>query len=169
MPSEFTNHFTRSLELASLRPGSPSPSPTTRLSTQRYPDQNAPQQTDDTLTSRRKEELHALLTSLNRDSIAPREVESHVDSLQKIIESDEISALETARDIELEALEHAIIGKLAVAIYSDALDIYLSQAAEVEAEAEWWGDIERSRTSVGLYFVQSMYFVFLVSLLTDTL
>ena len=63
-------------------------------------------------------------------------------------------------DPEEVAMEEAIIGKLAVALYSAGLETYLTQATEAEAEAEWWADVEGSRGSVALYLLQSMILIF---------
>ncbi|KAF9476615.1 NCA2-domain-containing protein [Pholiota conissans] len=153
MPSEFTNHFTRFLELANSRPGSPSPS---QSNSKKNTERNVSLQAENSLASRRKEELHALLVSLNRDTILPRVVQSYAESLQRILKPDLVSTLEGPRDIEVDTLEDAVVSKLTVAIYSDALDTYLAQAAEVEAEAEWWGEVERSRRNTALYFVQTL-------------
>jgi len=47
-----------------------------------------------------------------------------------------------------------------VGLYTKALKIHLDQATEAEAEAEWWGDIERSKLNVAWYLLQSVSFLF---------
>jgi nuclear-control-of-ATPase protein 2 len=66
-------------------------------------------------------------------------------------------------------LEEAIVGQLTVALYANALDKYLAQATQVEAEAEWWTDMENSTLALLLYLLQSMVFSLglLVFLLAD--
>jgi nuclear-control-of-ATPase protein 2 len=70
-----------------------------------------------------------------------------------------VSAEEEDQDEEETALEDAIVRKLAVTIYGDALDTYLAQAIEVEAEAEWWAGVERSKLAVAWFLLQSRVFV----------
>jgi nuclear-control-of-ATPase protein 2 len=60
-------------------------------------------------------------------------------------------------DREEYALKRAVIGKIIISLYAEALDTYLTEASQVEAEAEWWADVERSPRNVAYYFVQSEY------------
>ena len=64
------------------------------------------------------------------------------------------------KDEEEVALEDAIVRKLTIAIYADALNTYLAQATEVEAKAEWWARAERSKLPVSCFILQSMFFIF---------
>ena len=57
-------------------------------------------------------------------------------------------------------LEKAVVGQLTVALYANALDKRLAQASQVEAEAEWWADVEGSTLATLLYLLQSMYLNF---------
>jgi len=148
MPSEFVGHFTRSLDLSTLRPGSPQPLPP-------FFNQNAPG------IDIRKQALHALLVQLNRNTNTLRDLRRHLDSLRDLlpseghIQSSSEGSIPIPLDAEEIALQGAIISKLSVALYSDALDTFLTQATQVEEEAEYWADIEKSRLRVAIYLLQS--------------
>jgi hypothetical protein len=64
-------------------------------------------------------------------------------------------------DPDQSVLKKVVIDKLVVSLYAEALDTYLAEASNVEAEAEWWADIERSRQNVAWYLLQSMFNLFL--------
>ena len=71
---------------------------------------------------------------------------------------------EEEKDDEEVALEDAIVRKLTIAIYADALNTYLAQATEAEAEAEWWARVERSKLAVAFFLLQYvLYFCFYCS------
>jgi len=59
-------------------------------------------------------------------------------------------------DNEEQALKDAVLGRLVAAVYTEALDILLSEAIEAETEADWWADLGRSQLSVTHYLIQSM-------------
>jgi hypothetical protein len=159
MPSEFVDHYTRVLSFSASRPVSPGPSARSE------PRLN---EATNTLTGsakhpERKAKLHALLVSLNQNTTL-QDVQQYTRSLQDIShpghDVTEISGeVFTPLDPEEVEMEGAIIGKLAVALYSAGLEIYLTQATEAEAEAEWWADVEGSRASVALYLLQSMLLI----------
>lgn len=94
------------------------------------------------------ERLGLILASL-KSRPNHREIQHAIQAL------DEQQAQATAYDPDTQALIRAILGKLVVAVYAEALDGSLLQAGEIEAEADWWADIERSRTKVALYLIQS--------------
>jgi hypothetical protein len=50
----------------------------------------------------------------------------------------------------------AIVYKITVGLYAEVLDTYLTEATSVDAEAEWWADIEHSTRNVAWYLLQSM-------------
>ncbi|KAF4609591.1 hypothetical protein D9613_012272 [Agrocybe pediades] len=145
MPSEFVDHFTRCLEISATRPGSPEliPPPFT---------QNLPR------VDARKQALHALLVQLNRNTNTLEDIHSSLSSLEELSPSaNRAQALEQRLPLDPEeaALEDAIVGKLSVTLYSHALDVFLAQATQVEEEAEYWAEIERSRIRVALYLLQT--------------
>jgi nuclear-control-of-ATPase protein 2 len=92
--------------------------------------------------------FQTLLLSLKSTS-SLSQINDIVDSLCDVEKS------ASGSDPEESALEGALLDKLVIAIYAEALDIYLAEAIQVESEAEWWADIERSRLSVAYYLLQS--------------
>ncbi|PPQ91940.1 hypothetical protein CVT25_000983 [Psilocybe cyanescens] len=156
MPSEFVDHFTRSLELSTSRPTSPSAFNTD--GSELHPTgSNAVALSP---PSTRKPALHALLVSLNQNRVSLDDIHRSLPTLQVLLGSgNAFTTTDTERrvpDAEEGALEKAIIGKLTVSLYSDALDTFIAQATQVEAEAEWWSDIESSRLRVSLYLLQTL-------------
>jgi nuclear-control-of-ATPase protein 2 len=61
-------------------------------------------------------------------------------------------------DSEEESLKQAVLGRVVLGVYADALNAYLDQATEAEREAEWWDNIERSRYELAWYLLQSKGF-----------
>jgi nuclear-control-of-ATPase protein 2 len=147
MPSEFVTHFTRSLDAPTSRTPSPLPSPSPSSS-------NLNQAQTKPTTSHKKQALHALLVSLNQGVITTDDIKQATVTLHTA------STYESSgNDHEEEVLQDAISAKLTVALYSETLDAFLDQATQVEAEAEWWADVESSGTSVALYLLQSEFFL----------
>jgi nuclear-control-of-ATPase protein 2 len=138
MPSDLVSRFTQSL--ASSRPVSPSPFSIVKSNT-------------------KKPELHSILVSIPQSNPTQSQIADCVRSLQDVFSSSLITVsddeITEEKDEEEVALEDAIVRKLTVAIYADALDTYLAQAIEVEAEAEWWASIETSKLAVAFFFLQS--------------
>jgi nuclear control of ATPase protein 2 len=58
-------------------------------------------------------------------------------------------------DGEEQALKDAVLSRLVVVVYAEALNTLLSEAITAEVEAQWWADLERSRLRVAYYLVQS--------------
>jgi nuclear-control-of-ATPase protein 2 len=100
----------------------------------------------------KKQNLQSLVTSLNQP-LSHSETRNTLHALE-LIECDEITFSAAEEGREEYALKRAVIGKIVVGLYAEALDTYLAEAGEVEAEAEWWTDIERSRQNVTYYFIQ---------------
>ena len=61
-------------------------------------------------------------------------------------------------DPEEESLKQAVLGRVILGVYADALNAYLDQATEAESEAEWWDNVERSRYELAWYLLQSKGF-----------
>ena len=145
MPSDLVSHFTQSL--ASSRPVSPSPLHIAKSNT-------------------KKPELHAILVSFTQSNPTQPQIVNCARSLQDVFSSSsstlgfEEGQIEE-QDTEEVALKDAIVGKLTVAIYANALDTYLAQAIEVEAEAEWWASVERSKLALAWFLLQSASFIFI--------
>ncbi|KAI0031065.1 ATP synthase regulation protein NCA2-domain-containing protein [Vararia minispora EC-137] len=82
------------------------------------------------------------------------------DAVQHLQQHELTRALESSQtqtvDVEEKGIYDAVVGKLVAAIYAQTLEIFLNEASEVEAEAEWWADIERSRMRAGYYLLQTL-------------
>jgi nuclear-control-of-ATPase protein 2 len=140
MHSEFVQHFTRSLTLLKTRPISFGPPLV--ISQHEERDSNTTQT------------LRSLLVKC-QSALEPKDVHDCVLLLHSL--QGAFVASEANRDES--ALEEAIVGQLTVALYANALDKYLAQATQVEAEAEWWTDMEDSTLTLLFYLLQSMIFL----------
>jgi hypothetical protein len=141
MSSEFIDNFTHPLAASapSLTFVRPSEEPHSRGELQ---------------ISTAKRALHALLASFPATQAPNAQQIREAVSVLSRLESQSVS---TTSDSEEDGLKNAVIAKVAVGLYADALKIYLRQATEVEAEAEWWGEVERSRLNTAWYLLQSSY------------
>ncbi|KAJ6541858.1 ATP synthase regulation protein NCA2-domain-containing protein [Mycena capillaripes] len=133
--SNFADNFTRPLSLTRL----PSLQPSSASS-------DAP-----AVVSESTETLRSLLVSLH-----PPVSQSSVDEALKYLAQADRGALFITGDTQEKTLQNAVVSQLAVGLYARALDIYLSEAAEFEAEAEWWANVERSRVGVAYFLLQTL-------------
>jgi nuclear-control-of-ATPase protein 2 len=140
MPSPFVDQLLKPLDLSR----SPSPVPIRRPTHRRV-------QTTSEITV--NQTLRSLLISLNRPLSAPL-VNDTVGSLIQL-ERSRSAATSPAADTEENDLKQAILSRLVVGLYSEGLDICISQAMDAETEADWWADVGRSRRNVAWYLVQS--------------
>ncbi|KAJ7606812.1 NCA2-domain-containing protein [Roridomyces roridus] len=124
--SQFANNFARPLSL-------------TRLPT---PEANV-------TASESAEKLRFLLVSLE-----PPVSQSLVDEALNYLAQDRSSAL--AEDTQEDALKNAVIGQVTVGLYARGLEIYLKEATEIEAEAEWWANVEGSGIGLAWYLLQTL-------------
>lgn len=62
---------------------------------------------------------------------------------------------EAPADEEEAMLRRAIVGKLLVGLYVQALNVFLKEASEADTESDWWNDVTRSRWNVAYYLLQS--------------
>jgi hypothetical protein len=104
--------------------------------------------------SSKKQNLQSLYVSL-KQPLSRSDTRDTLQSLDRI-ERDETAA-QAFHDREEFILKRAVIGKIVIGLYAEALDTYLTEATDAEAEAEWWADIERSRWNIVYYFIQSEY------------
>jgi nuclear-control-of-ATPase protein 2 len=104
-------------------------------------------------TTERKQALHGVLVALN-PPISTSSVAVH-SALATLRELGEPHAASIAADGEEAALRHAIHGRIAITLFGQAFDTFLGEAIDAETEAEWWGDIERSRWNIAVYLLQS--------------
>ena len=94
--------------------------------------------------------LHGLLVK-SHDLFKIDDVRDCVTQLRQITYQDTEPSF-----VEEGELERAVVRQLTVALYANALDKRLAQASQVEAEAEWWADVEGSTLATWLYLLQSM-------------
>lgn len=99
-----------------------------------------------------KDALRAVFLSLSQQSIF-----SHTQQCLDDV-AHATSGIEglSSTDNEAAALQKAIVSKLAVDVYGKALDVFLDEARQIENEMDWWADVERSRSNIALYFVQTL-------------
>ncbi|KAF6764795.1 ATP synthase regulation protein NCA2-domain-containing protein [Ephemerocybe angulata] len=97
--------------------------------------------------------LSALLASLDKPHLTTKEIANAAEALQKHDEG--LSALAQV-DQQNELLKQAIVIKLTVALYADALEMQIQQSLEMENEAQWWADVERSKKNVAWYLLQTL-------------
>jgi len=99
--------------------------------------------------SDRKQKLQNALLELN----PPATEQSILAALVLLRDTDAPSG-----DPEEEILKQAVLGRVVLGVYADALNAYLDQATEAEREVEWWDNVERSRYELGWYLLQSKGF-----------
>ncbi|KAJ7201324.1 NCA2-domain-containing protein [Mycena pura] len=133
--SHFANNFTRPLSLTRL----PTPEPSLTVS-------EAP-----SVLSESTEALHSLLASLK-----PPVLQSAVDDALNYLAQAHTDVLVTAEDAQEKVLKEAVVNQIAVGLYARGLDLYLNEAAEIDAEAEWWANIEHSCFSVAWFLLQTL-------------
>jgi len=132
--STFVSHLTNDLTQRILPPTSVPPSP--------------PGGSD----NQSKDALRTLFVQLNQPATTS-DASRHLGALEKVPVSE---GGFVANDDEEAELQRAVLGKLAVDLYGRTLDIVLEDARRVEDELEWWTDLERSSSSVALYFIQTL-------------
>lgn len=142
MPSQFVEHYT--LPLTQYAPSTSAKTSVTLHS-----------EDVENVETPAKERLRALLLALEQDLSHPV-IEDAIHTLGGLDKGLPSSSLVTI-DVEEETLERAVMTKLVIALYSESLDLYLTQSVEVENEAEWWADVERSRQNVAWYLLQSEF------------
>ncbi|KAJ7940484.1 NCA2-domain-containing protein [Mycena leptocephala] len=132
--TNFADNFTRPLSLTRL------PTPEPNLEPDALP-----------VVSESAETLRSLLVSLT-----PPVSQSSVDDALKYLAQADRDALFIEEDAQEKALKTAVVSQVAVGLYARALDVYLSEAVQIEAEAEWWANVERSRASVAWFLLQTL-------------
>lgn len=96
--------------------------------------------------------LTTLLASLDK----PRLTTNEIANAAEVLRTRENLVVTTGANDDQKLLEKAIVAKLTVALYADALELQIKQALDMEAEAQWWADIERSKTNVAWYLLQTL-------------
>ena len=161
--SDFAHNFVKGLSVS--RPTSPPPTPPSDdfLSDPESPTVNAaPVQPTN---SPRKPALHGLLVAVNgQRSVTPSEVGQFVKNFKEILlgyhdEYDVSSgiprSLRAVEDAEEEVMKAEILKRLTLSLYTDALEVSMMQAVQVESDVEWWRNIEESTTALIFYSIQS--------------
>ncbi len=106
----------------------------------------------------RKQKLRSLLASLENPAVVSHQVlDDAIEFSIQLQERTHISGLpdNVDKDQEQQALQRAVVNKVAVALYAKSMDTFLSESIELEDEAEWWADVERSWANVFWYLLQS--------------
>ncbi|KAK0464521.1 NCA2-domain-containing protein [Desarmillaria tabescens] len=107
----------------------------------------------------RKQKLRSLLASLENPAAVSRQVlDDAIEFSIQLQERTQISGLPANagdKDQEEWALQRAVVNKVAVVLYAHSMDTFLSESIELEDEAEWWADVERSWTNVFWYLLQT--------------
>ncbi|KAJ7070564.1 NCA2-domain-containing protein [Mycena amicta] len=94
------------------------------------------------------EALRSLLASLK-----PPFSQSVDDALDYLSTARTAALADNAQD---ETLKAAVVNQVAVGLYARSLDEYLNEATQIEAEAEWWSNVERSRVNVAWFLIQTL-------------
>ncbi|KAJ6520353.1 NCA2-domain-containing protein [Mycena sanguinolenta] len=128
--SNFANSFTRPLS--------------TRLSPSSIASDAPP------VVSESTETLRSLLGSLK-----PPVSQSAVDEALNYLARADGNALVDTPEQE-KVLESAVVRQVAVGLYARSLDIYLNEAMEIELEAEWWANVERSGIGIAWFLLQTL-------------
>ncbi|EMD39537.1 hypothetical protein CERSUDRAFT_45400 [Gelatoporia subvermispora B] len=105
-----------------------------------------------------REALRSIFISLTQP-LSVSEAKECLETLQTY--SNERAGSFASGDEEEQALRRAVLGKVAVSLYAEALDTFLQEASYAETEREWWNDTGRSRINVLYYLLQSMWVCFL--------
>ncbi|KAF9468475.1 ATP synthase regulation protein NCA2-domain-containing protein [Collybia nuda] len=104
-----------------------------------------------------KRSLRYLLFELNSTQLSESIVNDTLGTLIQIEHATKNQdTIKTVDTVEEDALKRAVINQLVIGLYAESLDLCISQAAQSEAEAEWWADIERSRRNVAWYLFQTL-------------
>ncbi|RPD62206.1 NCA2-domain-containing protein [Lentinus tigrinus ALCF2SS1-7] len=101
-----------------------------------------------------KEALRSLFVKLEQ-SRSPDALRECIEALQNLEYNQQLLSAGLA-DGEEHALRRAILSKVAVELYAQALTTFLDEASEAERELEWWSDLGRSRRQVAYYLLQTL-------------
>ncbi|KAF8914858.1 ATP synthase regulation protein NCA2-domain-containing protein [Mucidula mucida] len=108
----------------------------------------------------RKQKLRTLLVTLDQPTTATEDALQDVAEYMVQLENKSPAAGLPANAVELDAeqlaLQRAVGNKLAVVVYARSLDTLMAQCVQLEEEADWWEDVERSRLNVAWYLLQTL-------------
>ncbi|KAI0632031.1 NCA2-domain-containing protein [Trametes polyzona] len=140
--STFVSHITADLAPKTLPPNASSPHEVSIRSA------------SDDATGQVKETLRAVFVKLEQSS-TPESLRECIDALQTLEHHEQLLSAETT-DQEEQTLRRAILARLTLGLYAQALSTYLEEASEAEAELEWWSDLGRSRRYAAYYLLQTL-------------
>ncbi|KAI0714032.1 NCA2-domain-containing protein [Cerioporus squamosus] len=105
-------------------------------------------------STRSKEALRGLFVKLEQ-SRSRETTRECIAALQELEYNQQLLPAVLA-DGEERALRRAILSKVALELYAQALTTFLDEASEAERELEWWSDLGRSRRQVAYYLLQTL-------------
>lgn len=111
--------------------------------------------------SSRKQKLRALLASLDQ-ATTDRVLDDSINFLVELDQDSRISGLPlnaVDTDTEQLALQRALANRIVVALYAESMTTVMGQCIQLEEEADWWDEVERSRWNVAWYLLQSEFAV----------
>jgi hypothetical protein len=101
-------------------------------------------------------------------NLVKRLVESRITGLESSNPSvgrnqihDDIRYLEETTGLDERNIQkrNAVASKVAISLYSEALETCLKQAIELDNESNWWRDVESKQKTTVMYFLQSESFI----------
>ncbi|KAL1950062.1 hypothetical protein VTO73DRAFT_5184 [Trametes versicolor] len=105
-------------------------------------------------STRTKENLRELFVKLEQ-STSSESLKECIDALQTLEHHEQLLSAQAA-DGEEQTLRRAILARVALGLYAQALTAYLDEAGEAEAELEWWSELGRSRRYTAYYLLQTL-------------
>ena len=115
--------------------------------------------------SKREEKLHSLLLEFNPASKTLPSVEKLKECISALQDSTQSLVVQASAPLATEGeemLKTALLNRVVVSLYGSVMDTFLAEAREADDEAEWWATIERSKTELVFYMIQSMLTFFSV-------
>ena len=109
--------------------------------------------------SKREEKLHSLLLEFNPASKTLPSVEKLKECISALQDSTQSLVVQASAPLATEGeevLKTALLNRVVVSLYGSVMDTFLAEAREADDEAEWWATIERSKTELVFYMIQSM-------------
>ncbi|KAL1744523.1 ATP synthase regulation protein NCA2-domain-containing protein [Schizophyllum fasciatum] len=140
MSSQFIDHYVHPLILSRpTTPGEEKREFTIVVATQETP---------------RKQALKGILSSLEKQPRSLKTLREQLDILTRL--DDGGVAVAESGDDEERVIRKAVMHRIVVELYAEAMEAHLAQASEAEDDAEWWADTARSGTGISLYFLQTL-------------
>ncbi|PIL22356.1 hypothetical protein GSI_15044 [Ganoderma sinense ZZ0214-1] len=105
-------------------------------------------------SSQSKEALRDIFIKLEQ-SQSPENLRKCIDALHNLEYHQQLLSAELA-DNEEQTLRRAILARVALGLYCQALSTFLDEASEAETEMQWWSDVVRSRRRAATYLLQTL-------------